>query len=131
TNMHIGDVADIDRRAPGPADHNVFNIRHRVDKAQSPDYRPLPVLLENIAADVQVAAPDSIDHHRERNVESAQPVGIDVDLILLHVSAGRRNLGHSGNRRKLIAYEPVLQRPQLAQGLALALYRVPEDLSHS
>ena len=59
----------------------------------------------------------------------AQPIRIDVDLVLLDVAADRRDLGDAGNGVELIADEPVLQGAQLAQRVRGALDRVPEDVS--
>src|SRR4029453_5133318 len=54
-----------------------------------------------------------------------------VDLVLADHAPDARHLRHAGDGIELVADEPVLERAQLAQGLALAFDRVPEDMSHT
>ena len=68
------------------------------------------------------------DDGAERQVVGAQPVRIDVDLVLLDIAADRGDLGDAGDGVELVADEPVLERAQLAQRLRRALDRVPEDV---
>ena len=65
----------------------------------------------------------------ERQVVGAQPVRIDVDLVLLDVAADRRDFGDARHGVELVADEPVLQRAQVAQRQRRALDRVPEDVA--
>ena len=62
-------------------------------------------------------------------MEGPQSIRIDVDLILLDESADRRHFGDPGHRIQLVADEPVLEGPQLAQRMARALHGVPEDMA--
>ncbi len=55
------------------------------------------------------------DDGAEGQVVLAKAIGIDVDLILLDVSSDRCHLGHARDGVELIADEPVLQGPQLAE----------------
>jgi hypothetical protein len=67
----------------------------------------------------------------ERQLEGPKPVRVHVDLVLADHAPDARHLGHAGNGVELVADEPVLERAQLAQGVALALDRVPEDMPHA
>src|ERR1019366_407070 len=69
------------------------------------------------AADVVVAAAHRRHHFTDRDVEGLQLVRIDVDLVLPHESAKRRNLGDTGNRLQVVAKIPVLITAQVSQAL--------------
>ena len=64
-----------------------------------------------------------------RDAIGAQPVGIDVDLVLAHHAADARHLGHARHGVELVADEPVLDRAQIPQRVAPALDGVPEDVA--
>jgi len=49
--------------------------------------------LDRACADIKVAPAHGIEDLVQRNVECAQGVGVDVDLILAHVTADRSNFG--------------------------------------
>ncbi len=72
-----------------------------------------------------------LDDGAERQVERAKPVGIDVDLVLLDMAADRGDLGDAWDGVELVPDEPVLETPQVAQRLAIALDGVPEHLAHA
>src|SRR5207247_10706227 len=68
---------------------------------------------------------------RERKLECAKAIGIDVDLVLLDHAADARHLSHAGHGVELLADEPVLNGAKVAERLALAFHRVPEDVAHA
>ena len=129
--LHVGDLSHEDRHAVLGADDHLLEIADARDQAEPADDRPRPARLDDVAADVAVASHDGVDHGGERDPVRAQAVGIDVDLVLAHGSADAGHLGHAGHRVELVADEPVLQRPEVAEGRALALNGVPEDMAHA
>lgn len=54
---------------------------------------------------------------------------IDINLVLLNVTADRCDFGDAGNGVQLVADEPVLQAAQFPQRVRRALDGVPEDMA--
>src|SRR5262249_19437958 len=77
---------------------------------------------------VPVASHHGVNHARQRDLVRAEPVRIDVDLVLAHGAADAGHLGDAGHGVQLIADEPVLDRAKVAEGMALALDGVPEHV---
>ena len=63
-------------------------------------------------------------------VERAEAIGIDVDLVLLDVAADRGDFRHAGHRVQLVPNEPVLKGSEIPQRQRRTLDRVPEDMTH-
>ena len=103
--------------------------RDALDQPEAADHRPGAARLDHVAADVAVASHDGVDDRRERDAERAQPVRIHVDLVLPNDAADAGHLRDAGHGIELVADEPVLERAQLLQRVALALHRVPEDVA--
>ena len=82
--------------------------------------------FENAPADFVVAAADGVADARDRRVVGAQLVGVDGDLILPHEAADAGDFGNAGHAGQLVLQVPVLQRPQLAEVVAVGLQRVHE-----
>ena len=89
---------------------------------------PRPAPLHDVPAHVAVAPHDGVDHRGEGDPVGAQAVRVDVDLILPHQSTHARHLGDSWHRVELVADVPVLEGAQVAEGMALPLHGVPEDV---
>src|SRR6185295_17329516 len=104
--LHRRDVLHVDGRALVRADDYVLNVRDRFDQTYPAHDGPLPRLLDDVPADVRVRAPDRLDHGRERQSVRAQTIRVNVNLILLHVAADRRDLRHALHGVELIAHEP-------------------------
>src|SRR4029079_4084450 len=120
-DLDVGHLTNEDRDPVLGADHHLLQIARALDQPEASDHRPGPAPLDHVTPHVAVAPHDRIDDGGEGDPEAAEPVGIDVDLILADQPAHARHLGHSGNRIELIPNEPVLNRPQLAEGVALPL----------
>ena len=89
-------------------DHDVANIVQVLDQAKPAHDGPRAILRDHIAAHVRIARHHSAHDHAERNSVGAQPVGIDIDLVLLHRTSDTRYLGNAGHRVELVAHVPVL-----------------------
>src|SRR5262249_57430377 len=77
-NLHLGYLLDEDRHAALGADHDVLDVAHVLDETETAHHRPAAARLDDVAADVSVAAHHGIDDGRERDLVSAQAIGIDV-----------------------------------------------------
>ena len=128
-DLHLGDLADEDRHAVLGADDDLLDIAQALDEPQAADDRPGAARLDDIAADVAVAPHHRVDDGGERDAEGAQAVRVDVDLILPDDAPDARHLGDAWHGVELIADEPVLERPQVPERVALPLDRVPEDVA--
>ena len=80
--------------------------------------------LHQAAADIVVGALDGLFDLRDGDVVGEQPVGIDLDLVLLDVAADAGDLGDPVDRGQLVAQVPVLDRAQLLQVVVVALQHV-------
>ena len=129
TDLHVRDLLDVDRHAVRRADHNPLHIVDGCDQADAADDQPGAVRFEDVAADIQVAVADGGDDRTQRQVVGAEPIRIDVDLVLLNVAPNRRDFGDAGNGIELVPNEPVLKRAQVSQRQRGAFDGVPEDVA--
>ncbi len=130
-NPNLADLVHIDRNATGCADHSLRDVIYRFDQPDASYDRPRAVRLEHVAADVLIAPAHRLHDIAERQVIGSEPVGIDVDLILLNVAADGCDLGDAGNCIQLITNEPVLDAAKVAERMTVALDRVPEHVAHA
>ena len=72
------------------------------DEAKASDHRPRPTALDDIAADVLVAAHHGVHHRRDGDLERLQALGVDVELVLPDSATNARHLGDSGHGIELI-----------------------------
>src|SRR5271156_5565195 len=78
-------------------DHDIADIIEVFDQAQPAYDGPGTVFRDDIAADIRVAGHHGAHHGAERNAVGAQPVRIDINLVLLHRAADARYFGNSGD----------------------------------
>ena len=128
-DLHVRHLLDVDRHAVGGADDDLLDVVDRRDQPDAAHDQPGAVRLEHVAADIEVAVADGRHHRAERQVVGPQAIRIDVDLVLLHVAADRRDFRDARNGVELVADEPVLQRAQFAQRMRRTLDRVPEHVA--
>ena len=128
-DLHVRHLLDVDGDTVRRANHDVLHVLGRSDEPDAADDEPRAVRLQDVAADVDVARAHGGDDVAERNAVAPEPVGIDVDLVLLDVAADRGHLRHARHRVELIADEPVLQAAQFAERMRRAVERVPEDVA--
>ena len=128
-HLHVRNLSDENRDAVLGADDHVLEIAHALDQAETAHDRPRAARLDHVATHVAVAPHHRIDNGRERDLVGAQPVRVDVDLVLANQTADAGDLRHARHRVELIADEPILDRPQIAQRVSPALDGVPEDMA--
>jgi len=78
----------------------------------------MPFSSINLAAYVEIAFPDRVHDHLQRDTGGAHLGGRNLDLVLPHETADASDLGDALNGVELVSDEPVLQGPQLAQIVA-------------
>ena len=130
-DLHVRHLTDEDWHTPLGAHHDLLDVLDALDQPEAADHGPGAACLDDVAADVAIAPHHGIDDGRERNLECAKAIGIDVDLVLLDHAADARHLSHAGHGVELVADEPVLNGAKVAERLALAFHRVPEDVAHA
>src|SRR6266478_9561592 len=113
--MHGGDVLQINRRAVLDFEDNIFDVLHFFDVAAPTDEILGRRDFENAAADIGVAHLDRVDDLAERNLVSDQRVWIEIDLVLLHETADRRDFRDAFHGRERVAQVPILNRAQLGE----------------
>ena len=89
--------------------------------------------LQNGAAGLLIGVAHRVDDFLLGDVEGAQAIGIEHDLVLAHHAADGGDLGDIRHRLELVLQEPVLQRAQLRQvpRTALVHERVLIDPAHA
>ena len=112
--VYMGDVPDQDGRAVlVHPDGRVLYVLDGLDVAQTSHHELGLAHLDQSAAHVVVAALQGRAYFRQGNVVGQQLVGIDLDLVLLDVTADGSHFGHPGHAHQLIAQKPVLDGAQL------------------
>ena len=117
-DFHPRDVLQIDRRAVALQQDDLFQVAGILDQPEAANDELHPVLLDRLAADVEIAARDGVHHHVQRDAERAHLLRIDFDLILPHEAADAGDFRDALHGVELVANEPILQRAQLAEIVA-------------
>ena len=126
-DVHLRNVLQQDRRAVAVgADGDAPDVVDRLDVAAPAHHELLLRDLQQASARVAVAPPHRLADPRGGDAESAQPVGVDGDLVLAHEPAEAGDLRDAGDGAQLVLEEPVLERPQLAEVVAVRLQGVHE-----
>src|SRR3546814_19165134 len=73
--------------------------------------------LDQPPTDVVVGALDGHFHLGQRDAVSGQRIRVDLDLILLDVTAARSYLGNTGHGLQLVAPVPVLDRTRFRKSI--------------
>ena len=112
------DVLDPDRFAPwSTGKENVFEIGQALGITTAPDHVLGAAELDQPAAGLGIAAAHRLDHAADREAVGLQPVGIDIDLILLGEAAHRGHFRHSAHRLEVVAQVPVLGGAQISEAV--------------
>ena len=98
-DLHVRDLLDVDRNAVRGADHDPLHVVDGCDQADAAHDQPGAVRFEDVAADVQVAVAHGGDDRAQRQVVGAEPIRIDVDLVLLNVTRQPTRLRRRRERR--------------------------------
>ena len=94
-------------------------IVHGPDVPESPDHELLLGDLDQAAADVAVAVLNGGTDRGDRQVVRTQPVRVYRDLVLAHEATHTGNFGNPGDGRQLVLQEPVLDRAQFTEVVAV------------
>src|SRR5260221_1550400 len=97
TDFDGAQIPQEDGRAVMLTDHDIADIIEIFDQAEPTHDRPGAVLSDDIAAHIRVASYHRAHHHAQRNAVRAQPVRVDINLVLLHRAADARHLRYTGN----------------------------------
>src|SRR5581483_10260674 len=108
-------IFQIDWRAILDFEHDVLDVLDLFDVAAATDVILGGGDLECFAAHIGIAHLDRVDDVAERDVVSDQRVGIEIDLVLLHESADRRDFRHAFDCGKRVTQVPILNRTELGQ----------------
>ena len=121
-----------DRRAARVhAQGNLPDVVQGLDIAEPADHELLFRHLEQAPADIAVAVLHGGANLRDGNAVGAKPVRIHRDLVLPHETADARDFGDAGNARQRVLQEPVLDRTQFAEVMAVGLEGVHERPTHA
>ncbi len=116
TDLHARDVGQPHRDAGlGGRQRNLAEIVERPQVTRGAHHVLGLAEFEHRAARLLVGLLHRVDDLGVRNVECAQPFGVEHDLVLAHHAADARDLRDIGDRLQLVLEEPVLQRAQLRQ----------------
>ena len=128
TKLHRRHVLHIDRRASFLPDDDVLDVLHTANKTFATDEELVAIALDDLGSDVDVALADGFVNVGQGDAMCSQLFRDDVDLVLAHEAAERRDLGHTLDRLKLISNVPILQRPEFGEISPFRFQRVVEDL---
>ena len=105
---HIGHFAEQDGRSAWAAAHgDLAQIVHRGDVALHAEDKFLFRHLHRATTDLSIALLHRHRHVGDGQIVGVHPVRIDRDLVLLHVSTDRGDLGHAIHARELVTEKPV------------------------
>src|SRR5205085_8480187 len=101
--LYLCYVAHVNGYAVLRTNDNVPYICRRFNETNASDDCPLSCLFNHIAANIIVGTLHSLNHYGKRKAIAAQLVWIDINLILLHVTANARYLRNTGNGVQLVS----------------------------
>src|SRR5271155_1681902 len=103
-----GHVADSHWDAVRRRYHRVADLIHRVDQPDAADDRGLRPEIDGLAADIDVAVVERLQHLRQGDPLRQQTIEIDGDLVGLGLAAPPGDVDDPGHR-----LEPALEYPIL------------------
>src|SRR5206468_7515128 len=113
--MDVADIFQINRRAVFDFEDNILDVFDLFDVAAAADVILGRGDFENFAADIRVAQLNRVDDLAERNVVGNESVWIEIDLVLLHETANRRDFGDTFHRGERVTQIPILNGTQLRE----------------
>ena len=128
-----GDVLDVDGDAVVFLDDDVLDVADALDPADAADEVFGVILLDDAAADGQVAAGDGVVQLAERDAPGAQGFGADVDLVFHRQTAEHGDVGDASRGIELRDDVELVERPEFGRIERLGsarLHGVVENLSH-
>ena len=107
-------IAQQDWRAVARSEHRVSHVVHRVDDADTAHHRRLRADIHCLAADVDVAVVQHLQHLREGQAIGGELFKIDCDLVRLVLSTPPVHIDHAGHRLETPVQDPVLDSFQVS-----------------
>ena len=112
-DRHVRDVADANRRSALGRDDDVADVVEAADQADAAHVEGLFADVQDVGPDVLVRRRERREQRRERQTVAAQPVRVDVHLVLLDEAAEAGDVDDAVDLLELPLQDPVLR------GLAL------------
>src|SRR5207245_9501913 len=109
------EIANLDGSSVLRSDGHGFEIVQRTQITQTTNHVFRAAHFEDSPADFIGAGANLFNDGGKRDAIGAQFVGIDIHLVLLDESPGRRDFGNTTNGFKLIAQVPILNTVQLGE----------------
>src|SRR5204863_2529315 len=105
--MDVANIFQIDGRAVFDFENNVLDVLDLFDVAAATDVVLGRGDFENFAADIRVTHLNRVDDFAERDVVGNESVWIEIDLVLLHEAANRRDFGDTFYRSARVPQLPL------------------------
>src|SRR5439155_5030425 len=113
--MDVANIFQIDGRAVFHFEDNVLDVLDLFDVSAATDVVLGRGDFENFAADIRVTQLNRVDDLAERDVVGDERVWIEIDLVLLHETANRRDFGDTFHRGERVTQIPILNGTQLRE----------------
>ncbi len=108
SDAHRGYVAEQHGRAHLRTQHDLLEVLGRLHITPAAHVMLGAADLQDPPSHVRVGHAHLVHHGAQGNVECREPIGIDIDLILLDEPADARHLGDAGHGLQRVADVPVL-----------------------
>ena len=118
TDDHGGDIADQNRIAAGLGQHRILDVVDRADQADPAHDCRLRTEIDDVSADIQVAAAQCLQQLRQREVVGDELVEIDLQLEGFGLSAPADDIHDAWNGTEAALQNPVLQSLQVEHAVA-------------
>ena len=95
--------------------NDVLQVGVGIDQPDAPHDKFHSILLDHLAADVQIALAHGVHDHLQRYIPRAHPQRRNLYLVLPHKAADACDFSDTGNGVELITHEPILNCAQAAK----------------
>ena len=92
-----------------------------MDIAEAADHVIRSRHLEDASTNFAVAVADFVDHRFQWDLERQQPIGIELDLVLLYEAPDSGDLRNPRHGLERITHIPILQAAQVSETVSVAL----------
>ena len=116
--LDFSDISDQNRHVVYGFDHYFFDIIEAVNKANPPDEIGIGFFIEVGGSGIFIVFFEGFEDLVDRDSQAAEAVGIQGNFVLFDISAKGAYFGNAGCSEKLAFDDPVLDRTQVAQGVA-------------
>src|SRR5262249_22503176 len=113
-----GDMADKTRKAAVLRQHRVLEVVLAANQTDPAHHRRLRTDIDRVAADVDIAAAERLDHLGQSELGGNQLVQVNFDLILPRLAAPTGDVNHARYGPKPPLQNPILQGLQSGHAVA-------------